>query len=62
MQKLHKECPLHDSVSRFSPDIVLQAIKNTGNILAAGPDDLTIHHLKNRGPLGLDYLTHLYNF
>ena len=30
------------TVSRISPDIVSQAIKNSGNSPAAGPDDLTI--------------------
>ena len=34
---------------------------NNGNYLAAGPDDLTIHHLKKLDPLGLQYLTHLFN-
>ena len=37
------------------------SIKDSGKSLAAGPDDLTIHHLKNLGPLGLQYLTHLYS-
>ena len=31
------------------------------NSNTAGPDGLTIHHLKNMGPLGLQYLTHLYS-
>ena len=31
--KLHKECPLDNSVSRFSPDTVLQAIKNSRILL-----------------------------
>ena len=54
-RNLHNECIIDNSVSRFSPDIVSQAIKNIGN------DDLTIHHLKNLGTLGLQYLTHPYN-
>ena len=59
-RKLLKECPLDNSVFRFSPDIVSQAIKNSGNSLAVGPDDLTIHHLKHLVHLELQYLTYLY--
>ena len=38
-------------------------IKNSGNSNTAGPDGLAIfiHHLKNLGPVGLQYLTNLYN-
>ena len=36
-------------------------MRNSGNSRAAGPDGLTIHHLKHLGPLGLIYLTNLYN-
>ena len=43
-----------------SPDIVMQAI-TSGNSLAAGPDDLTLHSPQNLGPLGLQYLTHIFN-
>ena len=46
-RKLHKKCPLDNSVSRFFPNIVSQAIKNSGNSLAAGSDDLTIHRYTN---------------
>ena len=46
-RKLLKECPLDSSVFRFSPDIVLHAIKYIGNSFAVGPDGLTIHLLKN---------------
>ena len=60
-RELLKKCPLDNSTRRFSPDIVAQAIKNSGNSNRAGQDGLTIHHLKNLGPLGLQYLTHLYN-
>ena len=37
-------------------------MKNNENSLVAGLDNLTIHHLKNLDPLGLQYLNHLYNF
>ena len=50
-QKLHKECSLDNLVSSFSPDIVSQDIKNNGNSLDAGPDDLTIRHFKTLDPL-----------
>ena len=33
-RKLHNECQLDNSVSRFSLHIILQAIKNSGNSLA----------------------------
>ena len=55
------ECPLDNSVSRFSPDIISQVIKNRGTSIAAGTYGLTIHRLKNLDPLGLQYLTHLFN-
>ena len=58
---LLKECPLDNSTQRFTTDVVAQAIKEFGNSNSAGPDGLTIHHLKNLGPLGLRYLTQLYN-
>ena len=60
-RELLKECPLNNSTPRFTSDIVAQAIKDSGNSNSAGPDGLTIHHLKNLGPLGLQYLTHLNN-
>ena len=61
MWKLHKECLLDNSASRFSPDIVSQAIKNNCSSFSTSSDDLTIHHLKNLSSLGLQYLTDLCN-
>ena len=49
------------STPSFSPDIVAQVIRNSGNSNSAGPDGLTIHHHKNQGLLWFQYLTHLYN-
>ena len=60
-RELLKECSLDNSTPLFSPDIVAQAIKNSGNSKSAGLDGLTIHHLKNRERLGLQYRTHIYN-
>ena len=57
-RQLLKECPLSSSVPHFSPDTVLQATKNSSNSVTT---DLTMHHLQNLGPLGLHYLTYLYN-
>ena len=50
IRKLHMECALDNSVSRFSPDIVLEAIKNGGHSLAAG---------QKPGPLELQCLSPL---
>ena len=50
-RRLLDECPLNKSVSHFPLDIVSQAIQNSSNSLAAGPDGLIIHHLKNICPL-----------
>ena len=59
MPKLLKEYPLDSSASCFPPEIIFQLMKNNGNSNTAGPDGL--HHLKNLGLLGLQYLTHIYN-
>ena len=42
-------------------DQVVDAIRKTKNSKAEGPDGLTILHLKNLGPLALNYLTVLFN-
>ena len=56
-RRLFKECQINYSVFHIYPDNVLQAIQNSGNSLAAGPDGFTIHHLKNFAPLGLQIST-----
>ena len=53
--------PLDTNASPFSANIVRLAILQSGNSRAAGPDGLTILHLKHLGPRGLAYLTRLYN-
>ena len=58
-RKHFKECPLDSSIFHLSPDIVSQAIKNSGKSFAAGQDGRTIHNLINLGPLGHQYLAHL---
>ena len=48
-------------MSPFTTHAVREAIRNGGRSRAIGPDGLTIHHLSHLGPLGIQYLTHLYN-
>ena len=47
--------------SPFSSDDVKSAIDSSSNSSASGPDGLTHLHLKQIGPIALDYLTKLYN-
>ena len=60
-RRLLKECPLDTNISPFTTQTVLKVIRNSGNSRAAGPDGLTIHHLKHLGPTGLQYLTDIFN-
>lgn len=50
-----------DGVELFSAAQVKAAIAAGGNSTAAGPDKLTILHLKHLGPLGLSFLTDVFN-
>jgi len=59
--KLRKSHPLDPSFSPFNLHLVQQAISKSSNSSAIGPDNLTIHHLKHLGPIGLSYLTQLLN-
>ena len=45
----------------FTAEAVKSAIQGGGNSKAAGPDHLTILHLKHLGPSGLNYLTQIFN-
>ena len=60
-RRLVQTRPLDTTSSPFSPSTVIGAIRRSGNSRAAGPDGLTILHLKNLGPLAIRYLTHLFN-
>ena len=60
-RSLLRSCPLDAAASPFSPHHVSRAIRLGGNSRAAGPDGLTILHLKHLGPLAIAYLTHLFN-
>ena len=53
--------PLDRSYTPFSESDTIKAIKSSKNSPAAGPNDLTMLHLKHIGPLGVRYLTHLFN-
>ena len=53
--------PLDTSLNPFTLQMVKDAIANSSNSVALGPDDICIHHLKHLGPRGLRYLQHLYN-
>ena len=57
----NQERPLVTTASPFTPHLVTQAIRHGGNSRAAGPDGLTILHLKHLGPLATQYLTQLFN-
>ena len=60
-RSLIRSCPLDTAASPFSPHYVSRAIRLGGNSRAAGPDGLTILHLKHLGPIGTAYLTNLFN-
>ena len=53
--------PLDRSYCPFSESDTIDAIKANKNSPAAGPNGLTILHLKRLGPNGVRYLTHLFN-
>ena len=59
-QLLHDH-PLDHDFSPFTAELVVKGIKESSNSTAAGPDDLTMLHLKHLGPLGIQYLTKLFN-
>ena len=60
-RELTRTHPLNPTSSPFSPDIVAEATRNSGNSRAVGPDGLTIHQLKHLGPTGINFLTDLFN-
>ena len=53
--------PLDRSFTPFSESDIVEAIKASKSSPAAGPNGLTMIHLKHLGPLGIRYLTHLFN-
>ena len=52
---------LDHSFNPLNTQLASHAIRNSGSTTALGPDQLNIHHLRHLGPLGLRYLTLLYN-
>ena len=49
------------SFKPFTDELTKKAIEMSSNSSAAGPDGLTMLHLKHLGPLGISYLTELFN-
>ena len=60
-RNLDRLAPLDHDFKPFSVEEVTEAIKQTKNSSATGPDGITIFHLKHSGPLARQYLTDLYN-
>ena len=58
---VHKRFPLNHSDAPFTPTQVHSAIRLSKNSTAPSADGLTIHQLKHLGPLGIEYLTTLFN-
>ena len=52
---------MDDNYTPFSTSDTIDAIKASKNSTAAGPNGITMLHLKHIGPLGIRYLTHLFN-
>jgi hypothetical protein len=61
MRKLKKLHRLNKSFEPFSNEMNKVAILKSSNSPAVGPDGLTSLHLKFLGPLGISYLTRLFN-
>ena len=60
-RRLRHRHRLHSQFAPFTTSQVGGAIKASGTSTASGPDHLTILHLKHLGPIGLEYLTNLFN-
>ena len=58
---INRTHPLDTHTTPFTTHAVQEAIRLSGSSRAVGPDGLTIHHLKHLGPLGIQYLTLLFN-
>ena len=52
---------LNHKSNPFTPDQVRKALAESKNSTADSPDKLTIHQLENLRPLGLRYLTKIFN-
>jgi hypothetical protein len=61
MRELMKVHHLDHSFAPFTSALTKQAILRASNSTACGPDGLTTLHIKFLGPIGIAYLTTLYN-
>jgi hypothetical protein len=60
-RRLKKQHPIDHSFQPFTAAATKFAIEKSSNSTAKGPDGLESLHLKFLGPLGIDFLTKLYN-
>ena len=60
-RKLRAQRKLDRTFTPFTPQSVAAAVRAAGQSTALGPDGLNIHHLRHLGPVGIEYLTALYN-
>ena len=61
LRRIHNHYHLDHHHSPFTTTQVYNAIKASNNSTAPSADSLTIHQLKHLGPLGIRYLTSLFN-
>ena len=61
VRHVHKRFPLDHTAAPFTTTQVRSAIRLSKNSTAPSADGLTIHQLKHLGPLGISYLTDLFN-
>ncbi|KAF2360279.1 Reverse transcriptase domain [Trinorchestia longiramus] len=60
-RSIHKLYPLDRSFPPFTANQTREAIKKSGTSTAAGPDNVTILHIRHLGPSGISYLTNTFN-
>ncbi|KAF2355408.1 Endonuclease/exonuclease/phosphatase [Trinorchestia longiramus] len=60
-RSIHKLHPFDRSFLPFTADQTREAIKESGTSTTAGPDNLTIFHIRHLGPSGISYLTNTFN-
>ena len=61
LRRIRREHDLDRQAAPFTSTQVREAINSSKNSTAPSADGLTIHELKHLGPLGIEYLTSLYN-
>ena len=60
-RKLRMDHPLDHTALFFTSHMVEEAIKLSGTSSATGPDSLNMLHIRNLGPLAINYLTMIFN-